>query len=393
MIKYLSLSFLFNRTFLGNFDPSSQREQVLKDIYSNVFDNFSLNKKKNDKYDNYDFPWGKDDITYNNFWNFYFQRKEPSPAIFKKNIAALMYKINDCSIEHKKDKCIKINVKPYIYRHGIGLIFNICIINANVNKDYSRYEDDELKEIIKNLYTSCCYNLSFEKTDKQNTMNLKQLSDYLFDYIQEEVFKDDRLSPKSFDPFSVITISTTCDENDSEVIKEFSANIGANKGEILLKKSDRQIKMYYSNRSRVIWYPEGVNSGKKTKRTINCYHKNIVNLSLQIDSLTHFLRDYWSNSSEYYRENFRHHARNGQEQLVRLYGCEIQPEYSTYVSRSSIAQINDNCFNLINMIRKELSLSPIEKQELLVCNFDDESSVIGKFEGGELRIVLSKSEK
>lgn len=367
-IKHMRVSFLFTRTVLKDLNFSSKHNfgSLLNEALTN-----KINDKSKEKTEEISMtcPWIEDYIEKNHFWNFYLKGSQDKGALMKK-VVPLFYNTDIKISRHKDSMAFKLGFEPYVYRHGIGIIISISI-NGN-----TRYED--LEKTVNYLREEKIYVLERKSTKKNKSgkMSLRDLSDALFDCLEEQLFiENSSLSKENFDPFSIVSISTSSQKIDKEE-KKYSEKIGAFE-EVPLKKrtEDRQIKMYSSKRIRVIWYPEREDRALTPIKTINCYRKNIEKLSLQIESLADFLNVYESIFSEKSNENFRHHARNSQSQLSRLYGINNQTENTTYMSNSSVVQINDNYFNLINNIKGSLYLNKLERKELSKPNqkSEDES--------------------
>lgn len=360
MVKKIKISFLWVKTIVDVFDSNKSKnsDYKLKDSYNLTGLIESLNNNAVEQ--NYFFPW-KISLEKNNFWNYYLQGKSQiDTCMIEDYIVPLFYRIKaSINFELKDIGKIKITPETYLYRHGIGLILNI-----NIPENERGYSFDEISEIVYALFYTKKYSFKSDDIGEYIDISLAELSNYIFGYIEDKIIKIKASTFLDSHPFSIMTIF----KSDSEsLIKDENENVKVEKifkilnqhymGRIPIKDySESQQKLMFSApKSRILWYPEQLLIRPK-RNTVSCYHKNLLKLTLQIESLADLL-DKYILSEKYDLEGLNRYVKKAQVQLVRLYSAKTKGKNSSYRSASSVAQINQNDYiDLIKEVRKKRNI-------------------------------------
>lgn len=120
--------------------------------------------------------------------------------------------------------------------------------------------------------------------------------------------------------------------------------------------------VYGGTRGRVVWFPAHFLPQSKPIHALNCYHRNLTFLSLQIESLANFTVE----TAQHLKANqplsniHEQCARYAAGILGRLYGGAE----TTYQSRSAYRHIEDNTWlDAINTVRAEFGMEGLKHDE------------------------------
>lgn len=120
--------------------------------------------------------------------------------------------------------------------------------------------------------------------------------------------------------------------------------------------------VYGGKRGRVVWFPAHFLPQSKPIHALNCYHRNLAFLSLQIESLANFVVETAQRlqANQPLSNIHEQYARYAVGILGRLYGGAE----TTYQSRSACRHIEDNAWvDAINSVRSEFGMENLKRDE------------------------------
>lgn len=360
MVKKFKVSFLFVRSITDIFDPEKNKSSkyAYKDYfsYSKVLDSI-----KDDKSTEYSFPWNN--LNNDRFWKHYLHnQKNNKKDEFWDHMVPLFFKMNaKATFNSDKYKSINVTLEPYLYHHGIGLVLNMHIHQGDMY-----YSLDQVKDVINELYNSSKYEFNCPQIGSNIHINLYKLSSIILNFLEKKVIGIDSSTMTSEEPFTVITIleGNTTDIPKEKIISDIENIIRVldwNKvEEIPISGYTRNWEVFIHNimfgtkRSRLIWCPNKFLNKDPFHNSLGCYHKNIIKLSLQIESISDLLKTFMCDLRHNNYDCLRWYIKDAQNQLTRLYGSKESYTKATYSSASAVAQINQNKYlQLLNEVRKE----------------------------------------
>lgn len=372
MIKNFSVSFIETEIFMNVFDynlPVSC-SYVLKDNYSIKHIITEIENSANQTFQNYSYPWAEKDFGKNRFWYYYMQENLPKGDIFQKHIAALFYKLNDYSLifQLSENTQLEFTIRPYLYQHGLGIMIS-SFIQCKEETDQIK----EIKDIISKLYAAKGY--AFRLQEKvYESLSLAEVMSHIKEYFEDNIINLQPNRKVKSNPFSIVAFtSEVCDDKaekgntkSSDLRKEVSEDIirhcfkQSYKGLIPMKCKNYEMETHYCERGRIIW-----NIGSSA---IRCYYMNDLKLSLQIEMLGMFLKEYVNlHSLQENRENETNGAlaayiSDVYYKIMDLYGAGKGRDKPSYMSNSAIAQINNNYLDTIHAIGIQFHLPTIEEK-------------------------------
>jgi hypothetical protein len=366
MVKKFKISFVWVKTIFNIFDYDKNKsgKYIYKDYYSfeEILRNLSSGGGANQEYS---YPWYE--LEHNNFWKHYlncFNEKSLNISTLWDCIMPLYYNMK-ASIEFYSDRygMMKVTGEPYLYHHGIGIAINVHIPSCEAGYGFGHIE-----EIIRELYSLNSFKVLIGGNEFLTDCNLDTLSKKLLYMLVKDVIGTDPSMDFPNKPFTVMTIfvgerlDIAGTQLLDDVKKIFNALDQSFKEVIPISgyqdSEDIFCKnlVFSSKKGRIIWCPKSFLKQGSSNKSLGCYHKNIVRLSMQVESLSDLLKEYiCSNRSFPYLDTY---IGNAQHQLVKMYNPANPNLRATYCSASAVAQINQNDYlGLINMVREALKIS------------------------------------
>jgi hypothetical protein len=366
MVKKFKISFLWVKTILEIFDYDENKsgKYIYRDYHS--FEE-TLRKLSSDGTADRDYTYPWHELGHNNFWKHYlkcFNEKSLNISNLWDCIMPLYYKMK-ANIEFFSDGygVMKVTGEPYLYHHGIGIAINIHIPSCEAG-----YSFGQIEEITRELYSLNKYKVRIEGSEFLTECNLDTLAKKLLYMLVKDVIGTDLPVDFSNKPFTVMTIfegerfEITGTQLLDGVKKIFNALDQSFKEVIPISgyqdSEDIFCKnlVFTSKKGRMIWCPKSFLIPGGSNKSLGCYHKNIVRLTMQIESLSDLLKDFICLNRSYpYLDTY---IGNAQHQLVKMYNPVNPNLRTTYCSASAVAQINQNDYlGLINMVREALKIS------------------------------------
>ncbi|MGB4659326.1 MAG: hypothetical protein WBI07_09105 [Mobilitalea sp.] len=372
MIKNFSISFIETEIFMNVFDcnlPVSC-SYVLKDNHSIKQIISDIENSKNKTFQNYSYPWAEMGFEENRFWYYYMKENYPTGDIFQSYIAALFYKLNQYSLNFRlgEDSMLEFTIRPYLYQHGLGIIIS-AFFEYNEEEPY---QIEGIKDILSRLYRAKGYTFHLQE-EAAESLSLADVMSRIKLYFEDNIIGLKPVRKVKFNPFSIVAFTSEVEEEKEDLKggdlrKEVSEDIirhcfkQSYKGLLPMKCKNYEMETYYSERGRIIW-----NIGSSS---IRCYYMNDLKLSLQIEMLGAFLKEYVNLHS--LQEN-RDNETNGAlaayiadvyYKVMDLYGAGKGMDKPSYMSNSAIAQINDNYLDTIHAIGIQFNLPKIEEKSI-----------------------------
>jgi hypothetical protein len=371
MIKNFSISFIETEIFMDIFDynlPVSC-SYVLKDNHSIKQIISDIENSKNKTFQNYCYPWEEMGFEENRFWYYYMQGNPPQGDIFQSYIAALFYKLKQYSLKFQLSEAtqLEFTIRPYLYQHGLGIIISAFF----EYKEEEPYQIEGIKDILSRLY--CAKGYDFRLQEKvYESLSLAEVMSRIKEYFEENIIGLKPNRRVKSNPFSIVAFTSEVSDDkaekgntkSSDLRKEVSEDIirhcfkQSYKGLIPMKCKNYEMETHYCERGRIIW-----NIGSSA---IRCYYMNDLKLSLQIEMLGSFLKEYvnWHSLQEN-RENETNGALSAYiadvyYKIMDLYGAGKGRDKPSYMSNSAIAQINNNYLETIHAIGIQFHLPTIE---------------------------------
>jgi hypothetical protein len=276
------------------------------------------------------------------FWSFYFNKKSlgnVNPNEAGRNLIPLRKKVN-FKLD-APDFPGRLFHETYLYPFGVSIV-----VNAVLAGDFSL---DELVNILFKLRRNKTLSVGWRKKKKE-TLNLDEYAVKALALIKEKYLGKNTVSwRQSLQPFTVATfvrgsledgksvqeLATPVDDRDIQRVLEalvswsptWKSNQLPNLTDAIIpikSSSPVQHLLYGRKRGRVVWFPQLIFSPKKDLHSLGCYHRNLLLVSVQVESLStliqaiaekirngegHLLSQMYENSAKY-----------GAMILARLYG-------------------------------------------------------------------------
>ncbi len=387
MVKKFKISFIWVKTFLDIFDYEKNKsgKYIYKDYYTfgEILRNLSSGGAVNQEYA---YPWHE--LEHNNFWKHYlncFNEKSLNTSNLWDCIMPLYYKMK-ADVEYHSDKygLMKVTIEPYLYHHGIGIAMNVHIPTCEAG-----YSFGDIEEITRELYSLSQYRVPIGESESLREYDMGTLSKKLLDMLAKDVVGTDSSIDLSNKPFVVMTIleGERFDLAGTQLldeVKKIFNSIGQSFKEVIPISGYQDSEdifcknlVFSSSKGRIIWCPKSFLKPGNSNKSLGCYHKNIVRLSMQVESLSDLLKDYiCSNRSFPYLDTY---IGNAQHQLVKMYNSLNPNLRTTYCSASAVAQINQNDYlELVTMVRDALKISrkvdSIQIKDIILRNSSPDSS-------------------
>ena len=387
MVNKFKISFIWVKTILDIFDYEKNKSgsYIYKDYcsFGKALKNFPSGGAENQ---DYSYPWHE--LENNNFWKNYlecYNKNNLNISKFWDCIMPIYYNMK-VNIEFHSDKygMIKVTGEPYLYHHGIGIVMNVHIPSSETG-----YSFRQIEEITRELYSLNRYKVLIGGKEFLTGCNLDTISKKLLYMLVKDVIGTDPALYSLNKPFAVMTIiegkkfELSGTQLLDDVKKIFTA-LDQSYGEVIplsgyQDSNDIFCKnvAFCSKKGRIIWCPKSFLESGSSNKSLGCYHKNIVRLSMQIESLSDLLTGYIRLNRSYpYLDTY---IGNAQHQLVKMYNPVNPNLKTTYCSASAVAQMNQNDYlGLVNMARGALKISRkvegIQMKDIIFRGSSPESS-------------------
>lgn len=369
LINNFRLSFIWVEAFPNLLENNSFNKQPFacignEDQYKSLFDEIKAGNNTTLK-----LPWLSELNQPNYFWAYYLMDKdenEREPIVLDdvkktrawKQLMPFRSKqgIPNVKIPFLEEKKGYVSLEAFYYPHGLALV-----VSTGCKIRLCPTEAVEIAFAIRNDDIFCV---------QGNKINLNKLAQICLNTLRREnlglnEFPERRVSKQK--PFTIFTIVQAEGIDPTDAITEngeihrmleavtvwhkpqnnhFSltsldqACIQFNSDCFPYFSSDKlKHLLYHSKRGRAVWFPNAFNDINIERHTLNCYHKNIVAATLQVESLCALVslavRDIHNDESLVW--DYETRVKRAVGILRRLYGCA-----NTYKSPSIPVQIEEN---------------------------------------------------
>lgn len=375
-IHDLRMTFIWTRTLLDLLKGNAPRTGPMaflgdESLYKATFANLHING------DPLTPPWCKPTDDY--FWTYYMEGTEPkdvTAARAWKQLVPLRRKV-DASVARITAGWFpgRLYLEAFFYPHGIALVFTaVCKTEFYLQQAREvsfKIRQDELLE----------FQPAGAPVEK---LHLNSLAGKTLDLLCMLSLGPGHLVPApAIKPFSIWTVVrgegveptaplsqgkevhrileavTTWNPNFATAMLPSLAD-AQHSARLRSKRSAGDI-LYANDRGRAIWFPGTFTLSPGKRRSLACYHRNLVYASMQVESLSRFVRDTSAeiqqpgDASKLPLPQF-YCARRATGILSRLYAAV---EDKTYRSGSPYLQIRQNNFlDAINNVREEILDDP-----------------------------------
>jgi hypothetical protein len=370
MVKTLKVTFIWTKAFLEifNYDESKQSKYFYRD-YTSFLDVFERVKRQEEP--KYSYPWHH--LEHNNFWNSYLGYKDEKRVkpedLWGINVPMFCKDNTKVRLKSEKYGTVKVSLEPYMYRHGLTVVMNL-----NIKLTKGRINIPDMAEVIKELYNSGKYEIDDTAIHKEN-INLKELYNTLVHKYSRDIVGELSTDDLFGKPFTIITVmdgereKLSKEELLQQVRNIFKSVDQTYSGVIPLSRNNdpediyRKNLLFCSNRGRLLWYPAIFLGKSENKKSLGCYNKNIMRLSMHIESFMELLKEFMK--SDNVPDKLYRFAKELQFQMVKLYFIKNKNLKQTYYSASTVAHLNDNDYlGVISLVRDRLKIAS-EKPEPL----------------------------
>jgi hypothetical protein len=267
----------------------------------------------------------------------------------------------------------RIFLEGFFYPHGIALVFT-----AECTEKLSL---DKARELSFQVRQDEFFKVTLDDGSVHD-LHLNSLAERAMTFLQQTALGPNAKPNYSVSPlFSIwtvvradgvdATIPMTSGSNVQRILEAVTTwnqnfatanlpDLASTSAKVRKKRSDGDV-LYANDRGRAVWFPGTFTLPEGPKRSMACYHRNLVYASMQVESLCRFIRETAAEIKQpgdlaKLPPQQYNNAKRAAGILTRLY---VAMKETTYRSGSPYLQIRQNNFLAdINKIRQETFAGP-----------------------------------